>query len=420
MIQLQFLNFLLTTKDYSLITNNRLDDSFFSEYKSQFNYILNHYNTYNNIPDKATFLSAFPDFEVIEVTENSPYLLEELYKDKNTRILANTFNDIRRLLINGDIDKAVAIYNNTYDNLSSNVNIGSINLLDGKERYEQYVDKCHNFNKYFTTTGLKELDDIIGGWDRNEEVATIVARPGVGKSWVLLLTALASAKQGLTVGLYSGEMSSIKVGYRLDTLASNISNTKLTKGNISIQNEYKVYLDHLKENISGQFKVLTPDIIGGLATVNDLKAFIEKDKLDILFIDQHSLLEDSRRGRTAVDKASNISKDLKQLQVLKGIPIISVSQQNRVSTAETGVSTEHIAQSDRISQDSTIILFLEQKDNVLTIYLVKSRDSSSNKKLRYSVDFDRGVLEYIPTAEEDMSEEEFKNIKQSYEKELEY
>ncbi len=420
MIQLQFLNFLLTTKDYSLITNNRLDDSFFSEYKSQFNYIVNHYNTYHNVPDKATFLSAFPDFEIIEVTENSPYLLEELYKDKNTRILANTFNDIRKLLINGDIDKAKAVYINTYDNLNSNINIGSVDLLDGEERYEQYVDKCHNFNKYFTTTGLKELDDIIGGWDRNEEVATIVARPGVGKTWVLLLSALASAKQGLTVGLYSGEMSTIKAGYRVDTLASNISNTKLTKGNISIQNEYKVYLDHLKENIPGQFRVLVPKDIGGLATVNDLRAFIEKDKLDILFIDQHSLLEDSRRGRTAVDKASNISKDLKQLQVLKGIPIISVSQQNRVSTAETGVSTEHIAQSDRISQDSTIILFLEQKDNVLTIHLVKSRDSASNKKLRYSVDFDRGILEYIPTAEEYMSEEESKNIKKSYEKELEY
>ena len=41
-------------------------------------------------------------------------------------------------------------------------------------------------------------------------------------------------------------------------------------------------------------------------------------------MDQHSLLEDDKKGRTPVDRAANISKDLKNLQVMKKIPIIAV------------------------------------------------------------------------------------------------
>ena len=125
----------------------------------------------------------------------------------------------------------------------------------------------------------------------------------------------------------------------------------------------------------------------------DLRAFVERENLDILFIDQHSLLEDDRKARTPVEKASNISKDLKNLQVMKKIPIISVSQQNRTST-ENGVGLEHIAQADRIGQDSTIVLFFEQKDGLGTLHLIKSRDSENMKKLTYLVDFNTGKFEY--------------------------
>ena len=119
-------------------------------------------------------------------------------------------------------------------------------------------------------------------------------------------------------------------------------------------------------------------------------------ELDILFIDQHSLLEDDRKAKNPVERASNISKDLKNLQVLKQIPIITVSQQNREST-ENGVGTEHLAQSDRIGQDSTIVLFFEQnkEHNVLTMHLVKSRDSANMKKLQYAFDFDKGIFNFI-------------------------
>ena len=196
---------------------------------------------------------------------------------------------------------------------------------------------------------------------------------------------------------------------------SNISNVAITKGHVEIQNEYKRYLDNLPNKYKGFLKVLTPTMIDGPAGVSALRAFIEKENLDILFIDQHSLLEDDRHARSPVEKASNISKDLKNLQVLKKIPIIAVSQQNRASTEDHGVGLEHIAQADRIGQDSTVVIFFEQKDGIGTIHLIKSRDSENMRDLTYQVDFNRGKFTYIPEAvnikkEENTSEQVEDNV----------
>ena len=398
MIEEQIINYILDTKDSSLIVLNRLDESFFPGNKSEWNYILNHFNAYGNIPDKESFLNVFPNFDLIHVTEPIQYLIDEIYKEKQNNQLAATFNKVRKLLIENKTTEALDIYKKAYEDLTNNVALASVDILKDTSRYDAYVDRLQSFDKYYVRTGLPELDEIIGGWDREEELATIVARTNVGKSWLLLKFAVAAAEQGLNVGIYSGEMSERKVGYRIDTLIQHISNSALIHGSSSVQVDYKTYIDNLPTRFKGSIRVLTPKMINGAAGVSALRAFIEKDKLDILFIDQHSLLEDDRKAKNPVERASNLSKDLKNLQVLKRIPIISVSQQNRAST-DTGVGTEHVAQSDRIAQDSTIILFFERhKDDksLLDVELVKSRDSVNDKKLTYRVDFNKGEFIYIP------------------------
>lgn len=405
MIQLQFLNYLLSSGDSSLIFSNNLNKEFFSDYPKEYDYIVKHIKEYGNVPDLVTFLDEFPKFDVTEVSESPDYLINKLYKDKNTRALVDIFNEVKDSLVADDIDKAMETYLNSIDKMTQAKRIDSIDILKDTSRYEAYLERCDNFDKYFVKTGFKELDEIIGGWDREEELATIVARSNQGKSWILFKCAVAAVEQGLNVGLYSGEMSERKVGYRVDTLISNISNTAITKGNRSVQNQYKKYLDELPNRFKGSLRILTPNMIDGPAGVSALRAFIERDKLDILFIDQHSLLEDDRRARQPFEKAANISRDLKNLQTLKKIPIIAVSQQNRTST-ENGVGLEHVAQSDRIAQDSTIVIFFEQKDGTMTMHLIKSRDSANMKDLKYNINLDNGTFIYVPETEEDEIDED--------------
>ena len=199
-------------------------------------------------------------------------------------------------------------------------------------------------------------------------------------------------------------MSERKVGYRIDTLLGHISNGSITHGNDNVLLDYKKYIDELPSMIKGSIKVLTPKMINGPADVNSLRVFIEKENLQALFVDQFSLLEDQRKGKSPTEKMSNISKDLKNLQVLKRIPIISVSQQNR-TVVEDGANTTQIAQSDRIGQDSTMIIFMEKKDNLIKLILVKSRDSENSKTLSYVVDFNLGTFTYVPDETSEVSQE---------------
>lgn len=410
MIQLQVLNYLLDTKDVPFISQNELNVEYFSEYPKEYLFIENHLKEYNTIPDKETFIAKFPDFPVIKVNEQADYLISELQNDRNKRKLAGIFNNVRTLLMNNDIDKAIKLFQDA-QNIGNTQTVKCVDLVKDTSRYDEYVAKTQDFNQYYVTTGFKELDDIIGGWDRNEELATIVARTNVGKSWVILKCAVEACKAGLNVGIYSGEMSESKVGYRFDTLLGHISNGALTHGSEKIMIDYKKYIDELSSLVKGSFKVLTPSKINGLAGVNALRNFIERENLDILFVDQRSLLIDDRRARNPVEIASNISMDLKTLQVMKKIPIITVSQQNRTIN-ESGQDTTQIAQSDRIGQDSTIVLFLDRDKSDKTIMkmtLGKSRDSENGVSLSYKVDLNRGEFVYIGSDLEDEQEDNSKS-----------
>lgn len=397
MIQLQCLNYLINSKDSQFIESNNLSSEFFSDYLPEYNYITEHLKQFGNIPDIETFLQKFPKFDLIQVSESPDYLVSELYKDKNRRVMTKSFNTIRQLVIDGKIEEAQNLYLKSTDLLVESTNIKPTDILhDTASRYETYIERSKDYSKYYVKTSFPELDQIIGGWDREEDLVTIVAKSGKGKSWIGLRTAIEAAKQGLRVGLYSGEMTAKSVGYRADSLLGHISNKSLIRGNLDVQNDYKRYLDNLSEDIPGQLLVFTPDMVNGKVTVSTLKSFIEKEHLDMLCIDQRSHLDDERGAKNPVDKAANISIDLQKLQALKHIPIITIAQQNR-SSSENGVSTDNISQSDQIGRDSTIVLFIEQKDGIMTLTLAKARFSESYAKLQYAFDFDRGIFTYIPS-----------------------
>lgn len=417
MVQLQVLNKIIQTGDTSVLLMNNLNDEFFSDYKQEFNYIKEHVNKYGNCPDMTSFVSKFPDFDVIEVKETISYLVDELYTDRNRRKLAQIFNRVRDLLNQDKTEEAMTLYTSAASDIVQSSHLETVDIFKDTSRYDDYVERCNDFSKFYVKTGFKELDELIGGWDKNEELATIVARPGVGKSWVLQKIAVSAAEQGLNVGIYSGEMSERKVGYRVDTLISHLSNSGIMKGDSNIQTEYKSYMEKLPTMFKGSIKVLTPAMINGVAGVTALRAFIEKEKLDMLCVDQHSLLEDDKRARNPVEKAANISRDLKNLQVIKKIPIIAVSQQNRESV-ENGPTTAHVSQSDRISQDSTILIFLQQKENVLTLNLVKSRDSGNGAKLQYAIDLNAGIFTFIPDGENESQSEALRREYESTEEDV--
>lgn len=420
--QFQILNKVLETGDYSIIINNNLTKDYFFDYTAEFEYIKNHYEKYDRVPDKLTFKNIFTDFQFTEVTEPDSFLVSELTKQYKAEFLRLQFNEMKQLLESGQSEKAEKLFKNAYDSLSSNnVGITCVDLFQDTSRYDHYLDKTKDKSKYYISTGLPELDQAIGGIDRQNENLVIAARTGIGKTQLLVKMAVEASRQGLNVGFYEGEMSQDKIGARVDTMFGNIQNTSINRGDLFIQKEYEQYIKSLP-GMNCTLKVLTSDMLGRYPTVSDLRAFIKKYNLDILFIDQYSLMEDESKYKTKnrYEAIANIAKDIKNLQVLTQIPIISVSQMNRTgSTDENGKkadpNTTQIAGSDMISQYGTTILMLEKQDKVLTIHISKARDGALVDKLKYSIDFNVGTFNYIPVEGDTIAtEEDYKSIEDSY------
>lgn len=417
--QFQIINKVLQNRDYSFITLNNLSADHFYAYKAEYEFIKAHYNTYHVVPDRLTFLQHFPEFVIQDVNEPDNYLIEQLYNDYNQSYLATRLNNLKRLLEADDTAGALQYFKDSLEKLHTGSALQCTDILSDTSRYERYLDAGTNQSKYFISTGFKELDMVITGIDRRNENMVIAARTGVGKSMMLCAIAAAASVQGLCVGIYSGEMTVDKVAYRIDTLLGKIDNRKISRGDLYYKDHYKNYLDSLKCSGYGPIKVITPNDIAGPATVDALQAFVEKEHLDILFIDQYSLLEDTSRAKAEHEKVANISKAIKNLQVRKQIPIISVTQMNRTKNEDKSQDTTQIALSDRIGQDATIILMLDKQETEdpnykgyykFVVNIVKSRDGGDGRKLDYLWDFNSGIYRYISndndgvTSEEDIEE----------------
>lgn len=407
MVELQLLNYILNTGDYNIVTENAISSEMFVKYQNVFDFIKNHFNEYKVVPDKLTIADKFEDFDFIEVNESTDYLVNKLYEEYQFRSgapkLQAAFEAYKE-----DSNKGIEELKKILPMLTKQPNVKTNSLIRGADkRLVRYRERAMNPLHNFITTGFPEIDKAIGGWDREEDLVFIFARPGKGKSWVATKAASEASKAGFKALYYSGEISDDMLGYRVDTSLFNISNYKLTHSDVSVMSDYEKVIEQVKE-IKGDIIAVTPADLGGFLTVSKLRALLEKLNPDVVFIDQISLMDDDRKGKSESERTANITKDITSLRAEKRIPIIVVSQQNRNDT-ENGVGTENIANSDRTGQDATLVINIERKDpDLLILKIVKSRFSSSGEKFTYHWNIDKGQYDYIPTDEDNSNESEYK------------
>lgn len=366
---------------------------YFVDCLEQFNFLKDFVEKYNQLPDKLTFIDKYPDFKIFVVHEPREALIPRLKEEVFAKKLIPLYNKCSDMIADGDsitaanllADKITQIKQSLADTTSS------VDITDYNYKMSEY--KKLKEGLVLMKTGFQEFDDLFGGWS-NEDLVVIFARLGVGKSWIAIRYAYELVKQGKRVGFYAGEMAAEKLSLRLDSFNTGTSNFSLLMGQLS-EEDYSDIAKRLS-SLPGKMLVLTPQQLGNSASVDDIKNFIEAEKLDAIFIDQISLMR--RDGKKSThDAISQIANELRVLQSIEQIPMFIVSQQNRSSLQDKEVGAEHIAQSDDIGQNATIAIALEydKQTRLLTQNIVKSRNSSV-AKFQYLWDIDKGRMRYIP------------------------
>lgn len=407
MIQLQFLSYVLSSKNYNIVSDNNITSDYFLEYEDEFNFIKEHYDKYNNVPDVETFLAHFsdeqgnPTLQLVEVTESERYLVDTLREE---HLYSKSVPVIKKAaeLLKSDANEASRYLQTELINLTPNYSTPAVDIIHSDNRLKLFEDKTSNPNAWYISTGFDELDDIVYGWQRGEEYVVIVARTGQCKSWLLVRFMYSAWLQGNNVGYISPEMTANKIGYRFDTLNKHFSNRALNRGQTEkvLADDYEKYFEELSKN-KYNFFVSTPLDFNKQITVSKLRTYIMQNKLDILAIDGITYLSDERykRGDNKTTTLTNISEDLMQLSVELKIPILVVVQSNRGGVKEDETATpalEDIRDSDGIAHNSTKVLSLKQKDDALVIEIRKNRDDKFGDKLCYSYDIDTGEFLYNP------------------------
>ena len=401
MVSEQILSKILQTGDDSIIQENMLTVDHFIGYENEFAFIQEHKEKYGNIPDKETFLTKFPDFDILEVNESDKYLIETLQEEY---LYSQSVPIIQKAadLLQTDSNAAAEYLMGQVRTLQPNYHIGGTDIVkDATSRYTEFLNRKENGKGWFFESGFPELDDIIQGFQRGEDLIVWVARLGQGKSFVLAHCCAHGWKMGFNVGYLSPEMSATTVGFRFDTLMNHFSNRGLMHGSEE-DKTYQEYIEELKTK-DNKFIVATPADFDRRITVSKLRNWVKQYKLDMIAIDGIKYLSDerARRNDNQTTSLTNISEDLMELSVELRIPVLVVVQANRTGVSEADKDgtpeLESIRDSDGIAHNASKVISLKQKVDGVLVMSVKKNRFGPLGDVHYLWDIDRGTFQFLPT-----------------------
>lgn len=403
MVELQILSKILKDKNMSLLTLNNITDDYFITYQTEYEFIRDHVHKYGNVPDKETFLAKFPDFTVVEVAETDKYLIDTFNEEHLYAKAVPVVSKIAELM-QTDANAAIEYLGSQLDNLRVHSAVMGTDIISqARKRYEEYEEMRANPEKFQIPTGFDQLDKIIGGWRRGEELAVMFARTGQGKSWLLIKSLQHAWRLGYRVGLIEPEMSDVKTGYRFDTLYGHMSNRSMVRG--EDLPEYEGYIKDL-ETRENPFFVVSPKEFNRRITVSKLRSFIQTNNIDILGVDGISYLTDERmkRGDNRTSQLTNISEDLMDLSIELKVPIIVVAQSNREGAKDDDApGLENIRDSDGIAYNCSVAISARQKDSNVELNVRKNRNGVTGDKISYLWDIDTGKFTFVENDEDEDS-----------------
>ena len=220
-----------------------------------------------------------------------------------------------------------------------------------EENKDQYFREREEEKLY---TGFSKLDDLLGGLEGGD-VIVIGARPAVGKSAFVTQIASNLATQGKRVGFYNLEMREKQVYERFVVNHSGISLSRLRRAQRFLGDE-KERFEKANAFLSRQQIVIST----GSKTVSQIRKESRHMDFDILILDYLQLIRADVHYQSRASEVGAISKSMKALAMELNVPIVALSQLNRMSEGrETKEPTmAELREAGDIEQDASIIALL--------------------------------------------------------------
>jgi replicative DNA helicase len=213
-------------------------------------------------------------------------------------------------------------------------------------------------------TGFQRTNKYTGGY-RNQDLVIVAARPGMGKTSLVLKMAIANAKKSVGVGFISMEMSMHQLTARAVAIDTNFHLKQLIKSGFEKPEYFSTLSAHT--NRMSEFPLYIDD--SGKTDISDVvitsKLWKRKYNIGVLIIDYIQLMGDRSIKGSRENELSSISRRLKKLAKELDIPVVVLAQVNR-ECEKRGASKRpfisDIKDCGSIEQDADIINFIYRPD----------------------------------------------------------
>ncbi|MCH7518334.1 MAG: replicative DNA helicase [Candidatus Dadabacteria bacterium] len=328
--------------------------------------------------------------ELVPTTENVNYYAKLVKEKSIIRKLVMAATDIahRGNDENVDLDEFIDRAEQTILDIAQNKIKPS--FYDSRElavKALEIIEQLHARKELITgiPTGFEKLDYLTSGLQPSDLVI-IAGRPGLGKtSLTLNIAAYAAMEHGISIGIFSLEMTKEQLMLRMLSNKSKVNYSNIRSGYIKDEDLEK--LVHAADEL-GQAKIYIDDTPA--ISVLEIRAKTRRQKrdkgLDMIIVDYLQLMRGSRRVESREREIAEISGSLKALAKELSIPVIAVSQLSRQTETRSDRRPQlaDLRESGAIEQDADLVLFIhradvyrkdpEEKDGIAEIIIGKQRN----------------------------------------------
>ncbi len=244
-----------------------------------------------------------------------------------------------------------------YGEITDLITVGK--KIDFKKNVKEFLNKSKS-NQSGIPSSLLKVNKKLNGY-QNSDLIILAARPGMGKTALVLNEVLECGLNNIPVAFFSLEMNEKQIIGRMLSIMSGIDVTKVNQLNLENYEFLK-----LKEcaDILAELPIFIDDT-GGLSPL-ELKIKSNRLKRDngikMIVVDYLQLMKiKGKKSGNREQEISEISQSLKNIAKELNIPVIALSQLSR-SVEQRGSSKRpmlsDLRESGSIEQDADIVIFI--------------------------------------------------------------
>lgn len=238
-------------------------------------------------------------------------------------------------------------------------------------------------------TGFQDLDKILAGFQPSDLII-LAARPSVGKTSIALNMAKhAAINHGISVGIFSLEMSAQSLVDRLLSSEAGVDSWKIKTGNGLTEYDMELLTEASSRLSTAPIYIddqAGNNILKMRSTARRLKS---ENGLGLIVVDYLQLMSASKNYDSMVNQITEISRSLKLLARELNVPVIALSQLSRAVESRGGEPRlSDLRDSGSIEQDADVVMFIhsedafkprEERTNIKKIIIAKHRNGATGE-----------------------------------------